>query len=205
MTNRRMKNMAKKPSKSVVGELTVSSAACSGLFGIQQATLRAWKAKGCPSVGHNRWDLRQVLEWWMANIMASKTEEADKDLTEIKKEYWEARTRSEVVKAATLEEKYLPFEELDEEWGWRAGIYRAGLLAYSSRLPPLLVGKKQLQMREILHKESCLLLAALSKDHQYCPRNALPKEYTALNKLAAKLDDIESKKKKTTKKKVRAK
>ena len=55
--------MAKKASKNVERELTVSSSACSELFGIKQATLRSWKAKGCPSAGHNQWDLRQVLEW----------------------------------------------------------------------------------------------------------------------------------------------
>ena len=92
------------------------------------------------------------------------------------------------MRADEAEEKFLPLEELDEEWGCRAGIYRAGLLSYSSRLPPLLIGKKQLEMREILHKESCLLLAALSKDHQYCPASALPTEYTNLHKLMAKID-----------------
>ncbi|MFC1827760.1 hypothetical protein ACFLZQ_07525 [Thermodesulfobacteriota bacterium] len=197
--------MTKKIPKSVARELTVSSAACSGLFSIKQATLRSWKAKGCPSAGHNQWFLPNVIEWWQNNLLESKQEDFDNSLAEIKRNYWRHRSRREKVKADEAEEQVLPLSELGEEWCCRAGVYRAGLLSFSSRLPPLLIGKKQLQMREILHKESCLLLAALSKDHQYCPRNALPKEYTALNKLAAKLDDIESKKKKTTKKKVRAK
>ena len=133
--------------------------------------------------------------------MASKSEDADTDLSDIKKSYWAAKTRVEEVKASTLEEKYLPFEELDEEWGYRAGVYRAGLLAFSSRLPPLLEGKKQLEMREVLHDEACLLLASLSRDHQYCPRDALPKGYTELAKLASKLDKLEAKKKPSRKKK----
>jgi hypothetical protein len=187
-----------------LSKLLTTTGVCATFFGIANSTLRTWKAKGCPSAGHGLWSLYAVFEWWQNNIMASKSEDADTDLSDIKKSYWAAKTRVEEVKAATLEEKYLPLEELDEEWGWRAGVYRAGLLAFSSRLPPLLLGKKQLEMREVLHSEACLLLASLSRDHQYCPRNALPKEYTALNKLAAKLDDIESKKKKTTKKKVRA-
>ena len=133
--------------------------------------------------------------------VSSKAEDGDKGLKEIKKEYWSHRSRREKVKADEAEKAVLPLEELHEEWAWRAGVYRAGLLQLSSRLPPLLVGKKQLAMREILHKESCLLLAALSKDHKYCPRDALPKEYTELVKLATKLDKLEAKKKPIRKKK----
>ena len=186
--------MKKKSFERVARELTVSSAACSELFGIQPATLKSWKLKGCPSAGHNQWDLRQVLEWWQKNLLESKQEDVDDTLAEIKREYWGHRSRREKVKADEAENSVLPFEELDEEWGLRAGIYRAGLLSFSSRLPPLLIGKAQLDMRQILHDESCLLLAALSKDHRYCPESALPKEYTNLHKLMAKIDKWETKK-----------
>ncbi|MFC1827323.1 hypothetical protein ACFLZQ_05290 [Thermodesulfobacteriota bacterium] len=175
--------MARKSPKSVVTELTVSSAACSALFGIQQATLRSWKSKGCPAAGHNQWFLPNVIEWWQNNLLESKQEDFDNSLAEIKRNYWSHRARREKVKADEAEEQVLPISELVEEWCCRAGVYRAGLLSYSSRLPPLLVGKKQLEMRQILHDESCLLLAALSKDHQYCPASALPEEYTDLQNL----------------------
>lgn len=183
-----------------VDSLIVTSPLCAQFFNISQQYLRKWKKNGCPNLGHGMWNLYDVFGWWQEHIMATAAEESDKDLSEIKKDYWEAKTRVERVKAETLEEKYLPKEELGEEWSWRAGVFRSGLLAFSSRVPPLLEGKKQLQMRDILHDEACLVLAALSKDHKFCPADALPKDYANLRKRETK-QCRPKKKKSSTKKK----
>ena len=162
--------------------LVVSTSLCSIFFSTTERDLRRWKAKGCPVKGFGLWNLHDVFLWWQDNIMSSKADETDKDLGEIKKSYWKAKTRVEEVKASVLEEKYLPREKLAQEWSYRAGIYRAGLIAFGSRLPPLLVGKKLLKMRSILTDEASKLLASLSRDHTYCPETALPKDYLNLTK-----------------------
>ena len=171
--------------------LVVTTPVTASFFGITPSTLRNWKAKGCPSTGHGLWNLFQVFVWWQENIMSSKGEDKNTKLGDIKTAYWGARARVERVKADVLEEKYLPKEELATEWQYRAALYRAGLLAYSSRLPALLIGKDQLEMRGVLLKESSLLLASLSEDQKYCPKKDLPAAYTRLDKLISQLESCQ--------------
>ena len=168
--------------------LIVTTPVCATFFAITASTLRNWKAKGCPSAGHGLWNLFEVFVWWSDNINASKDESGNTELADIKTDYWRARARTETVKASVIEGKHLPRAELGAEWNYRASIYRAGVLALSSRLPPLLEGKTIIEMREILNDESCKLLVALSKDHTYCPAKELPKEYAQLDKLVELVD-----------------
>ena len=163
-----------------VSGIVVSTPACASFFDISERGLRKWKSKGCPAQGHGLWNLQDVFRWWQENIMESKTEEKDPEIAGVKFDYWSARARQENVKADAAEGRYIAKADLKVEWLKRSSLYRSGMLAMSSRLPPLLLGKSEVEMRSVLHSEACLILSALSQDHEFCPADSLPDEYLEL-------------------------
>lgn len=153
------------------------------LLSVNPTTVSRYKGSGMPINDDGKtYPAPACVQWVIAKIEnaasadAGETDESRKWLGLFRKE------RAKIAKIERLEKEgtLIAEDEIVEEWIYRAGIYRAGLLSFSSRLPPLLFCKKELEMHEILHKESCLLLASLSKDHQYCPKDKLPEDYLDL-------------------------
>ena len=170
--------MAKNPDKiKNLKSLVVTTSLCAAFFGISDRQIRNWKASGCPVIGYGAWPLYDVFKWWQENIMENKSEEKNERLDKAKLEYWEGRGRVQIAKANAIEEKYLPIDEIDDAWVSQALIYKAGLLALSHRLPAVLEGKNQLEMKKAINKEAISILTVLSRDKKYCSDKTLPKDY----------------------------
>ena len=161
--------------------LLVNTATGALFFEVSASYVRQWGEAGCPKHSRGVWNLYDVKKWYNENIDSRISEEED-DLTSLKKKLLMEKIRVEAVKADTLEEKTLPRSEIGEQWSWRSSIYRDGVLAIAKRVPALLVGKSQLEMRSILKKEGSTVLAAVFKDHKYCPLEDLPEEYANIHK-----------------------
>lgn len=147
------------------GKLLISSSDLAHIFAINVNTLTKWRRIGAPQAERGKWDLSEFLPWWLENIYAASGEDAD--IGEIKKGYWRAKTRVEEVKAATLEEKYIPKEDVGDVLSYQSSVFRQTLLAFSSRLSIILVGKNEKEIREILFDEAWTVLATISKNIKY--------------------------------------
>lgn len=147
------------------------------IFGTTRTNLYKWRDLGAPGIGHGKVDVVQFLPWWLENINSSSTEDEDKTLSGAKLQYWQAKAEKEEVLTSVLKEKYVAKEEIGKQWSYRAGVYKSHLLAFASRVPPLLEGKSQLEMREIMTVEAIDTLSAVTKNEKYCPKDALSKDF----------------------------
>ena len=172
--------MAKKTPKSVVSELTVSSAAAAALFGIKQTTLRTWKLKGAKgNTGRNSWFLPDLLLLWQYTMFESRQDARDDTLSEFKRQYWGSRAKLESLKADAEEGSLISVPEILEIYGSLMSRFKNGLLDFSTRLPPVVSGKSQSQMIGIIKTECCLLLAGFTGSEKY-GKFLVPKEYKKL-------------------------
>jgi phage terminase Nu1 subunit (DNA packaging protein) len=173
------------------------------LLSVDASTISRNKAAGMPvNTDGKTFNGPAAVQWVIARVEqaasadAGESDESRKWLTAFRRE----RAKTARIERLEKEKELIPLSEVIPEWCAKARVYRAGLLAYSQRLPPLLVNiSNQLIIRKVLHKESCLLLAALSRDTTYCSAEALPEDYINLQNL--EIVRKPAKQKKTPKKK----
>lgn len=155
-------------------DIVISSTAMQYLFGISDATLFDWERLGCPKEGRGRWSLRKVIAWRSGEMDIGV---AGADRTKIK----DAKLKAEaMLKAAQankakreleiLEGKYLPLEEIEQEWAGRIVELKAGLMNWIKALPPELSGADARTVEAALRREVAILLEQYSREGTYTPR-----------------------------------
>ena len=150
------------------------------LLGVDASTISRHKSKGMPQNPDKKtYNGPECIAWAIAQVEraasrdSGESDESRKWLTAFRKE----RAKMAKIERLEREGELIPKEDIVPEWTWRAGVYRNGLLAMSRRLPPLLEGKRHVEMIGPIKREACLLLASLFSDSTYCPRSEIPKEY----------------------------
>lgn len=97
--------------------------------------------------------MRDVVVWWAENIYEAETNESS-EIHTAKLEYWQAKARVEKVKADTLEESVIKKEDVVQAWAFRLKEVANMLAALGMRLAPLIVGKDELESRQIINEET---------------------------------------------------
>jgi len=122
------------------------------IFSITDRAVRLWADKGCPREGHGKWDMKDVLNWWLENLYQSS--EDGEALAEAKLAYWEAKARSEKVKADEAEKAVMKIDDFKAAWVWRVAEMFTGLRGWTMRLATMLVNQPETEVRRILREES---------------------------------------------------
>ena len=143
------------------------------IFAITDRAVRKWSEKGCPRAGHGKWDMTLVLNWWLENIY--RAEDDDTDILDAKEAYWQAKARNETVKADLAESKVMPVDDFKKAWAWRVSEVFNGILGWSMRLSPLLVGKSDKEMQSIIYNEAWVLCDKFSRTGKFTPEVDRPK------------------------------
>jgi phage terminase Nu1 subunit (DNA packaging protein) len=140
---------------------------------------------GCPKIRKAQWDLAAIIAWWAENIYEPKIEAGEKDesLKNARQKYWAAKAEKEEINVSQLKGELIPKKTLSDLWGSRVVEVKQGLLNLSDRLPPVLEGKTQPEIREVVHKEIIQLLEMYSRNGKYTPR---PKRKYAKRKIKKK-------------------
>ena len=141
------------------------------LMDVSRPTLGLWVKKGCPKFGRGKWRARDVLEWWLLNIyvgMERGSGPEDESMLEVKRQYWQAKAEKERIGVDQMKEELIPRENIASEWAWRMAEVANGLQALAMRLPPLLEGKTQIEMREIIDEEQWVLRDNYCRTGRFC-------------------------------------
>jgi hypothetical protein len=173
--------MSRKKQKSATvdatAELTVSSAAAASLFDVKPGTLRMWKTRGAAgSVGHNRWFLPDLMEWFQNNILESRLDTSDPELATSKRLYWASKARREQLRADEEGEVLINRSSISPGLIRLISTFKNGLLQLKQRLPPRLVGKELAAMLPIVHEEACTILAGMTRTKWRVDFHLLPAE-----------------------------
>lgn len=150
-------------------DLIVSTDQLSALFGVSNRAVQLWvKDKGCPKAGHGKWNVKDVLTWWLENIY--KAEDDTEALAEAKLEYWQAKGRVEKVKADLAEKAVMKIDDFKGAWAWRVAEMSSGLGAIPLRVASLVVGKPEKEIRAILESEIWQIRDKFSRDGRFTPK-----------------------------------
>jgi len=159
-----------KSEKEQFGSLEVSVSFLARLFGKTERTVTDWcNKRGCPKLGHGRFDLRAVLDWWLENIYESTAEASDESIQDVKRRYWAAKAEREEIRVAQEKGKLIQEDEVSHQWALRMGEVANGLEMFVYRLPPLLEGRNQAEMRAILDDAQWKLRDHYCRAGKFCP------------------------------------
>ena len=160
------------------------------LFQVSGRQIRHYVNAGCPRHGTASYELLPVFRWWFANIGEEKAASsgANQTINEIKKHDWFAKTKSESIKSKQLEGSVVDWETIENEWAQRVVAVTTGLELFTDRLPPLLEGHNQIEMRDVIAKEVRYLRQSYARTGKYTPPVGTAK------KIAAETKTVEAKK-----------
>jgi phage terminase Nu1 subunit (DNA packaging protein) len=147
-------------------KLTTSQLAM--VFDVSVATIGTWKTNGCPNDGHNQWDLKDVVYWWAENIYEKQNDimpgaDMDSDIMEAKRKYIVAKAEAESIKVELLRGSVIKIDDIVKAGAWRVAELSNSLSALSLRLPSLLIGKTEIEMRSIISDEVWRLRDAFTR------------------------------------------
>jgi hypothetical protein len=147
--------------------MIIATAQLSELFSITDRAVRLWSDKGCPKAGHGKWDLKVVFNWWLENIY--QAEEDGEALAEAKLEYWQAKARTETVKADIAEDSVMVIKDFKDAWLWRVSEMSSGLGSLPMRLAPLVTGKTESEVRKVLDAELWTIRDKFARTGRFTP------------------------------------
>ena len=151
-------------------DLTVDVNTVARFFGVTVRQVQNWvNQKGCPKLKHGIYDLRAVFEWWFEEILGGES----KEISDVKLDYWREKMLRERLKRGQEEESLIPRGKIVSIWAWRVSEVTSGLESLASRLPPLLQGKPQAEMFQIIKDEVWQLRNAYARGGEYCPVEAV--------------------------------
>ena len=148
--------------------MIVSTKDLAEAFEVAERTVRHWSTAGLPKVGHNQYDLKSALKWWLDNIENSSD---TPDIQTAKAEYWQAKARREKVAADLAEKKVAPVDDYKKAWSWPISELRSGLLQLPLRLSQLVAGKSEIEIRKKIYDEVWSLLDRSSRTGKWTPGN----------------------------------
>lgn len=154
--------------------ITTSQAA--EIFGVTTKTISFWVKRGMPKHKHGQYEAALVVAWWADNVY--RAEDDNEGILEAKEAYWKAKSRTETVKADLAEEKVMPVEDFKKAWSWRVSEIFKGIMGWSMRLTPLLVGKTDKEMQSIIYNEAWSLCDRFSRTGKFTPAVKKPKRKT---------------------------
>jgi len=152
-------------------EIIVTTQQLVEFFEITKKTATRWRDAGCPQIKRGQWDLKQVFDWWWNYIAQDRAERlaGDESLNEAKRlTQWE-KLKNERLKNQQLEGNLISREDVTKEWAWRISEVTNGLCSLANMLPPLLEGKNQIEIREIIQEEVWKLRDNFARTGQFCP------------------------------------
>jgi phage terminase Nu1 subunit (DNA packaging protein) len=143
------------------------------IFKISKQELSRWHQKGCPKLSRGVFSFPLVVEWWALNIYEARLEREgiDESLKTARQKYWKAKAEKEEINVSLTKGELIPKKKLAEIWGARVVEVKQGLLNLADRLPPVLEGKSQQEIKSAVRQEMKRLLNMYSRDGEYTPKN----------------------------------
>jgi phage terminase Nu1 subunit (DNA packaging protein) len=139
-------------------------------FGVSSRALQLWGQAGCPKAGRGRWDLRAVFNWYIQNIVQDRIESGADDVAmkEAKLRYWNEKATFEEIRNKKELGELMPKAEIAVEWVARVIEVKNGLMGLAYRLPPLISGKADRDVRDIVKLNVRQLLENFSRGGRFC-------------------------------------
>ncbi|MDZ7760837.1 MAG: hypothetical protein U5L00_11345 [Desulfovermiculus sp.] len=153
-----------------MSKIIVSTNELAAFFDVSRQAVYQWSRAGCPKVSRGKWDLKQVLTWWLETVYAERTAQDDESLSEIKRRYWSWKSENERMKAQQTETELIPKDQVHKQWASRMAEYKNGCFNLENALPPLLEGKDQPEMRRVIYDYVWDMFDRVCRTGQFTPK-----------------------------------
>jgi len=150
--------------------LIVNTDAAADFFNVSIRTVQSWGRIGCPKVGQGKWNLKDVFSWWFKNIAQDRIEAGSDgaEMQAVKLRYWTEKANFEEIRNKKELEELMPKAEIADAWAWRVSEVKHGLMGLAYRLPPLISGKAEREVRDIVKLNVRQLLDNFSRGGKFC-------------------------------------
>jgi len=155
--------------KTIITNATETAA----FFNVTRQTVYDWTKAGLPKLGRGKYDLKAAFEWYTEFILLDRTPSEDEDLTSAKRRYWQSKADMERLKVDREQGELMPIKDIHKKWAFRAAEYKNGAFNLAYSLPPLLEGKPQSEMREVIEKQVWNMFDRVYREGRFCPRAKL--------------------------------
>lgn len=142
-------------------------------FGVTDQTISNWCRANMPKVAPGVYDLIACFAWWDRTMNSGDETGTTK---KSKERYWCAKADREEIDRDRARDDLIPRVDVGRAWSWRVSEVSAGLKALATRLPPMLEGKTQPDMREIINAEVRQLRESYARAGKYCEEEATCQE-----------------------------
>lgn len=146
----------------------------SELFEVTTGTIMKWRRTieevDAAYIDINTWNLKKFLDWWLDNVHLPREESDTEVMHDAKERYWAAKAINEELKTEKIKGQSAPVEEIYGAWASRMMEMAKGLESLVMRLPPVLEGKNQREMREIIYKQQQTLRNNFCRISKFCPK-----------------------------------
>ena len=155
-------------------EIILTTEQAAQFFGVTRKTLKEWADAGAPKVKRGRWNLKELFDWWWTEIASDRAAQqgGDESMNEAKRRYWWQKFEGERIKNERERGRLIPRDDVAREWAWRVAEVANGLSAMAKRLPPLLEGKSQSAMLQVIEDEVWKMRDNFCRTGRFCPAEA---------------------------------
>ncbi len=152
--------------------LDVPRPVVAALFSVTPQTIANWCDKGMPKRARGLYNLKECFQWWQRVIDGGGTEEMESHKTR----YWKEMADGKEIDNEVMRGSLISKNDVIQAWVWRVADLRTGLLAWASRLPPVLEGKNVIELRLALRDAADELLGAYERDGKFTPKKAVKRK-----------------------------
>ena len=146
----------------------IDTTAIASFFEVTAKTVAAWVKQGMPKESYGVYNLKKCFDWWLENVQETKSDN-DPGITALKAENLRIKNDRESMKRDAEKDLLFSKSEIIQEWVKRIVEVRQGLLSLPSKLPTLLEGKVQQEMRPIIREQVVRLLDTYSRAGRFTP------------------------------------
>ena len=144
--------------------IIVTTAEMNELFQVTRETISQWTQAGMPKVGHGKFDLSAVFDWWRENI---NVDDQEQETASARERYWNAKAEEAELKVGQARGQLMPVADVHHEWACRAAELKSGLRAWASRLAPKVEGKDLVDLRVALRDAADELLRSYCRSGRF--------------------------------------
>jgi len=150
-------------------------------FGKHLQSIKNWAKKGMPR-NPDSYDLKAIEDWAIAQGLVDKRkfdgdipepdpDDSTPDLNDLKRNNLKLDGKLKKLKLSIAKGEYVKKEDIAKEWAGRMAEVGKGLDYLSTRLPPLLEGKSQGEMRTIISNETWEIRNNYARTGRFCPED----------------------------------
>ncbi len=151
----------------VVDEIKLTQKELAYLLATHRSTISRYEAEGMPKEGRGAYPLKRVLDW----LTARRAELAgEKSLTAERTRQVSLRNRILQIQGDCLRGELTEKGEVLKELSLLYSSIRITILSWVKRLPPLLAGKSERELTEVLNLEVRRVLTDLANGHNEIAR-----------------------------------